>query len=167
MLPVHVHPAWADHCNQAHHCIAQKLCHMSAVPPLQHQAASRLHRLSVQTCSKLRRLTYCTSSLVPHFANQDLHLQQAQECLQGRNSIRSPTEILDAWRPDKLVESLSLQLPTSFMGPLSGFLLRCTTTPLSALLMKWALPLMSYMVGGSPFQSRIWRGWATNQTCTS
>ena len=77
---------------------------------------------------------------------------------------------LDAGGPHKLVQALepsALQLPTSFMGPLSGFLLRCTTTPLSALLMKWALPLMSYMVGGSPFQSLIWRGWATNQTCTS
>ena len=128
---------------------------------------AELRRLSAQTCSELRRLTYCTSSLVSHFADQDLHLQQAQECLQGRDCIRSPAETLDAWRPHKLAECLSLQLPTSFMGPLSGFLLRCTTTPLSALLMKWALPLMSYMVGGSPFQSRIWRGWATNQTCTS
>lgn len=47
--------------------------------------------------------------------------------------------------------------PTSEAGPLEGSLLRCTTIPLSHLLMKCALPLMSYRLGGSPFQSRICR----------
>ena len=44
--------------------------------------------------------------------------------------------------------------------------LRCTTSPLSALLLKCAEPEMSYSPGASPFHCCSCFGCATSQTCT-
>ena len=115
------------------------------------QRAPAIHPLVLQNA-----VAHGASGLVAHLAHKDLHLQRGRGWGGGGGDrVGARAGLARRGTPQG---PASPPLLTSAWFWAWGSRFRCTTMPLSALLMKWAEPLMSYRLGACPFHSRSCRG---------